>query len=441
MRRTLNRAIPALLAGAGVAAALATVASAAAAGVPGPPKASGKAHPGTKTIPLDATDAARLQKQNLILPAAQQLAGQARNASSDIAGVSIDVNAGVVNVYRTKVAAPLNISGAPVKVQVHKAKYSRGQMIAAAQRITGDAKTLGAQHVAVEAVGPTLDGSGLDVTVFAADQATLAKDTEALRAKYGAVVAAVHGSAAKTSTANEYFNGFRFNDYAPWYGGDRIASSSAGCSDGFAAWYNGPVMLTAAHCGPVGTTWYNGPRSAGGWSTIGNTNYSNTSTDIASIAVSSTSSFINVGSDPQSPSQLYINSWASPVVGQYLCQSGSYTGERCGLQVVDTGQYVCTSWFLWICTSSMGPLADVISAYGSGSPAAGHGDSGGPVYRYVYVNGSWQGVAEGLVHGQLTPNAQSAYPSYFPDNLWCPAPEGWSQRCSSGFSFAHMPGY
>src|SRR5262249_61750550 len=119
--------------------------------------------------------------------------------------------------------------------------------------------------------------------------------------------------------------------------------------------------------------------TGGGWRAVGSTNYSNTSTDIASIGVSSTSNYINIGSDPQAPTQLNINAWASPVVGQYLCQSGSYTGERCGLYVVDTGQYVCTSWFLWFCTSSMGPLADVISIYGSGSPAARHRDSRRPV--------------------------------------------------------------
>src|SRR5213078_3797115 len=129
------------------------------------------------------------------------------------------------------------------------------------------------------------------------------------------------------------------NDYAPWYGGDRLASSSVGCTSGFAATYNGlPAMLTAAHCGGVGTAFYNGPTTSGGWNFMGNVTYSNANSDIASIQVSSYSTYINVGSNPQAPSQLYVGSWASPVVGQYLCESGSYTGEVCGLRVVDTGQ-------------------------------------------------------------------------------------------------------
>ncbi len=79
----------------------------------------------------------------------------------------------------------------------------------------------------------------------------------------------------------------------------------------------------------------------------------------------------------------------------------------------------------------------MINSAGSGGYAAGHGDSCGPV---DLRNGS-RGVAEGLVHGQLTPNEQAAYPAYFPDTMWCPAPEGWQQRCSAGFSFTDVPGY
>ena len=85
----------------------------------------------------------------------------------------------------------------------------------------------------------------------------------------------------------------------------------------------------------------------------------------------------------------------------------------------------------------MGPMADVVNYLGSGSYAAGHGDSGGPLYWY---DSSGYVRPVGQVHGQLFPNAKAAYPAYFTDQMWCPAPEGWQQRCSAGFSFAHMPG-
>jgi hypothetical protein len=51
------------------------------------------------------------------------------------------------------------------------------------------------------------------------------------------------------------------------------------------------------------------------------------------------------------------------------------------------------------------------------------------------------GIAEGLVHAVLSPNAAANCPAYGGDTMWCPSPEGWSQRCAAGFSFVHMPGY
>jgi hypothetical protein len=323
-------------------------------------------------------------------------------------------------------------------VVVHQARFSRTAMDQAAGAITADARSLGEQHVSVQAVGPAVDGSGVDVSVVAdaSDTAGVAMASALLHQRYGSVIGNVTGEPRQNSNQGLYFAGWRFNDFAPWYGADRIESSTSGCTSGFAAWYNNaPVMLTAAHCGGIGTNWWNGPHTNGTFSFMGSTVYNNAHTDIAAFSVSSNLRYINVGSDPQAAYQIYISSWASPIVGQSLCQSGSYTGERCGLAVVDTNQQVCLSWFLWWCTFWQGPLADVINTAGWLEPAAGHGDSGAPVYSRVSSSG------EGLVHGQLTPNAHAAFPNYFPDNLWCPSPEGWSRRCSSGFSFAHLPGF
>jgi hypothetical protein len=420
-------------------------ASATAAAGPKPPKPDkGAAKAGQTPAALPGDQAETLKKQELLLPVAQGFADQARGADSDIAGVTIDVDAGVVHLYRKNPRKALDLAGAPnnAKIEVHAAKFSRKELIDAAEQVTRDAQALGQQQVTVESVGPAVDGSGIQVAVLSNDSGDLDRASQLLKSRYGTIVGSVNAVESKTSDSELYFNGWRFNDFASWYGGDRLASSTSGCTSGFASTYNNaPAILTASHCGGVGTNWWNGPNTVGGFRFMGSTVYSDTATDVAAIGASGSLN-INVGWDPQAASQLYVGSWASPVVGEYLCQSGSYTGERCGLRVVDTAQYVCLSYFLWWCTSWQGPLADVISAYGSGSPAAGHGDSGGPVYQYAYINGSWQGIAKGLVHGQLTPNARAAYPAYFPDNVWCPSPDsGSSPRCSSGFSFAHMPGY
>jgi hypothetical protein len=385
--------------------------------------------------------AARLAAQSRLLPVAKSLAGEAKDAASGIAGVSVDAATGTVRVYKTA-GGRLHLSARPagVKVQVLPARFSRLAMLAGTSRITGDAKTLGAAHVSVQSVGPTVDGSGLDVSVLVSGKdaaAQLARADALLRQRYGAVVHTVTATEHRTTASADYFTGWRFNDYAPWYGGDRLSSSVGGCTSGFEAIYNGaPSMLTASHCGGVGTSFYNGPSTSGTYRFMGNSVYSNSGSDVAAIGVTSATNTINVGSTT-APTQMGVSGWASPVVGEYLCQSGSYTGEVCGLRVVDTNQQQCVSWFLFICTSYMGPLSDVVNSAGYGNYAAGHGDSGGPVYSRV---GSTV-VAKGLVHGQLTDTAKNSYPSYFSDQMWCPSPEGWSQRCSSGFSFAQMPGY
>jgi hypothetical protein len=415
----------------------------AAPGVPGPPAGSpGAAKAGqTDGAATSGPQAELTKKQEKLIAVAQKLADKAKEKGSDFAGVSIDPDTQTIHLYRKDKAKGPGLDAVPagVKIDVHAAKFTRNEMLDASEQITRDAQLLGEQqHVVVEAVGPTVDGSGIDVTVFSTDAAGLDKASKALHDKYGAIVGDVHVAAKKTSESDQFFAGFRFNDYAPWYGGDRISSSSVSCTTGFAATYNGlPAMLTASHCGGVGTSFWNGPTSSNGWNFMGNVNYSNTNTDVASIGVSSYSTYINVGSNPQSPGQLNISSWASPVVGQYLCQSGSFTGEVCGLRVVDTGQYVCLTHVLWWCTSWQGPIADVINYLGPSYYSAGHGDSGGPVYLRM---GSY-GIAEGLVHAVLSPNAAANYPAYGGDTMWCPSPEGWSQRCAAGFSFVHMPGY
>jgi hypothetical protein len=410
-------------------------------GVPGAPAASPNADkPGQADAGPDP-QAELTKKQEKLIAVAQKLAAKGTEKGSDFAGVSIDPDTGTVDLFRKDKSKGSGLDSVPagVKVEVHAAKFSKKEMLDAAAQITDDSKTFGQQqHLGIAAVGPSIDGSGVDVTVVGTDTSELDKASEALHSKYGAIVGDVSLSKNKTSDSDLFFNGFRFNDYAPWYGGDRITNFSIGCSTGFAAVYNGlPAMLTASHCGGVGTNFWNGPTSSNTYNFMGSVTYSNSSTDVASIQVSSYSTYINVGSNPQAPTQLNVTSWASPVVGQYLCQSGSYTGEVCGLRVVDTNQYVCQSWILWWCTSYQGPIADVINYLGPSYYSAGHGDSGGPVYMRA---GSY-GIAEGLVHAVLTPNAAANYPAYGGDTMWCPSPEGWSQRCAAGFSFVHMPGY
>lgn len=422
----------------------ANMASAAAPQPPTPSSSVTKSGVASPTPTLTPQMAAQQSKQAKLLPIATDLEGQARNAGSGIGGVRIDVAAGTVHVYKTAKGRSLQLPAhvpTGVNVDVEPAQFSRAAMLATTNDVTHDADVLGQQHVSVQSVGPSMDGAGINISVLVdgndAD-AQLRHASALLHQRYGDIVHSVSATEHKSTSHDLYWSGWRFNDYAPWYGGDGVLSSAGGyCTTGFSAVYNSaPVMLTAAHCGGVGSAFGNGPRNNGSYDAMGSSVYSNSSTDVAAISVSSTTNTINIGS-ALAPTEMNVSGWRSPIWGQYLCQSGSYTGEVCGLMVLDTNQQQCVTWYLGSCIAWQGPLADVINSAGSGSYAAGKGDSGGPVYS----RDASSLFAKGLMHGQLTDIAKNAYPAYYPDNLWCPSPAGWSQRCSSGFSFAHMPGY
>lgn len=405
--------------------------------------AEARAKGASTALRLSAKDAALQKRQAPLLEAAGVAIKASHVKGSDIAGASIDVAAQRVDLYRTKpgAALPAGMARAGVTVRVHAAKYSAGQLDKAAESLKASRKALGDKGVVVSAFSVPVTGAGLDVTLLQAPASAKGAPKSLGAAAAKAVLTATLGdyvattrTSSTTETAKPYFSGWRFNDYPSWYGGDRIAQ---GCTTGFPALFNGAMeMMTATHCGGNGTVFTNGPRSNGTTSYLGTVISANSGTDVSVIDVAGSSNYINVG-PAENSSVRAVGAWQSPVVGSYICQSGSYTGEVCGLRVVDTNQSVCTSYFLWICTAYMGPMADVVNYLGSGYYAAGHGDSGGPLYWYDstgYVR------PVGQVHGQLFPNAKAAYPAYFTDTMWCPAPEGWMQRCSAGFSFAHMPG-
>ena len=133
-RRTLGTALVAALATTGLAGA------AYAAPQPGPPApGSGGAKAGQESAPFTGAAADKLKRQDALLPVARNLAAQARSASSDIAGVSIDPDSGTVHLYRTDTGRPLGLGGKPagVKVAVHAAKFSRQDMNNAANARAG----------------------------------------------------------------------------------------------------------------------------------------------------------------------------------------------------------------------------------------------------------------------------------------------------------------
>jgi hypothetical protein len=406
----------------------------------------GRAGQAVSARPVQSAQAeARIATQVALRPTAQELVRQSTAAGSDIAGVRYDLDAGVIHLYRTDQRRSVRLSGAAAgaagKVVVHPARFSHIAMTAAQTRLVKEADGLVAAGVTVDAVGPNVDGSGLTVAVVAADAKALDTATVALRATYGDLIAAVTAVPQAASDKSLYFSGLRFNDSAPWTGGDRIQTPAGGCTTGFSALLSGsPVALTAAHCGSAGWPVVNGPTFAGTYNTMGTIAQSDGNTDIGAIAVADSWPFVNAG-PAESPYQMLVLSWGAPIQGETVCQSGSYTGEVCQLFVVDTNVRSCVRRNIFgSCRQWTGNFADAINLAGSGVPATGHGDSGAPVYEFGAPSaGVGNGV--GLVHGQMTGVGSGNWPAYVPDTLSCASPEGVQPRCSSGFSFAHLPGF
>jgi len=406
----------------------------------------GKAGQAVQARPLQSAQAeARIATQVALRPAAQDLVRQSRATGSDIAGVRYDLDAGVIHLYRTDLRRSLQLSAAAAggasKVVVHPARYSHTAMTNAQTGLVKDADGLVTAGVTVDAIGPNVDGSGLSVAVVAKDAKTLAAATTALRAKYGDLIAKVTGVSEPASDKNLYFGGRRFNDSAPWTGGDRIQTPAGGCTTGYSALLSGsPVVLTAAHCGSAGWPVVNGPTVNNTYTDLGTIAQSDGNTDIGAIAVTDSWPFVNAGS-AESPWQMLVLDWGAPIQGSTVCQSGSYTGEVCQLFVVDTNVRSCVRRNIFgKCKQWTGNFADAINLAGSGVPAAGHGDSGAPVYEFGAPSAG-VGNAVGQVHGQLTGVGGGNWPDYVPDTLPCASPEGVTPRCSSGFSFAQMPGF
>src|SRR4051812_38362459 len=132
------RALSSRTLGSALAVALATTGFAGAAqaasplGPPDPDPNAAKAGQGAPP-PLPHETAGKLKRQKALLPVARDLASQAGEAGSDIAGVRIDPDTGKVHVYRTDTGSPLDIGkkAAGVDIDVHPARFSRAEMNAA----------------------------------------------------------------------------------------------------------------------------------------------------------------------------------------------------------------------------------------------------------------------------------------------------------------------
>jgi hypothetical protein len=166
----------------------------------------------------------------------------------------------------------------------------------------------------------------------------------------------------------------RFNDFAPFWGGDQIYEFGAGynqyCSSGFAVLKSGShYMLTAGHCYQVNSNVFTGNSVAYG--TVTYSIFATNGLDAELIGGQHYGGYIWRGRDSQGLSfGQVVNAYDPPVGYTDFCSSGWHSLELCGLH--DTGNNI-------LACDSNGQCSDKLARF-AGDNHWLPGDSGGPIY-------------------------------------------------------------
>jgi len=256
-----------------------------------------------------------------------------------------------------------------VKVEIRETEFQPGVLRKVMREIL-------AENENVTAVSMNPDGSGIQVFLAGAPQNQRNRSLVNYFSDLPFPVQVEYGS---FSPANS-----RQNDRTFRLGGARINmiedSRIVGrCTSGFAALRpnNESVMITAAHCGPDGSWWGAVDMTNATFTPWGNISARTARYDAAII------------SSPNGWAQpfIWVNAWDSasvipihgvlaPRIGDEVCMSGSFSGLVCGNLVENTKEYYLSS-------NPQVSVSGFISRQLDNVPAAGNGDSGGPVFRVV----------------------------------------------------------
>ncbi len=278
-------------------------------------------------------------------------------------GFYVDAAAKTLNVHwKGKPPAKVGAAAAVAKAQglivkVHPAKYSRAELDAEAARLlaTGSIQGIGAKH----------DGSGLRVT-----------RKVGLSAQAAVPVRSTVPIDLETGTAE--LAASRYRDTSPYKGGGFISYETDGrpqgaCSTGFAVIDNASNrdgLLTAVHCGWLGTRYHNGAGQLVG--EVGNVTYQSD----AAIIFAAAEPKVWIGDSIRNEANQYgldVVGAAETLPGDFVCTSGAFSGTICDIRVTETGlNHDFPGWGLFF------GLAEAVHT--GGYSAGGNGDSGGPVF-------------------------------------------------------------
>lgn len=253
-----------------------------------------------------------------------------------------------------------------VPIKVVPAAYALRELKTEATRLVKEGTASG-----VVLAAPLADGSGLRVRV---EESATTRAAQALTT----VPTSVEVGDAPTPTG-------RWADTVPFWGGSTIerpvnANTVARCTTAFAGRRNNQnVLLTAGHCGSTGQAWTTPSGTYFSRITVGTGNYKAPDLEALFIPVSDHRGRIyDGGVDPTGQGigefSKGVAGWAPPEVGQYICQSGSYSGVRCSIRIT-------LKWVTYALDAGTIVTNGVEAQRDDKANAVGKGDSGGPIFR------------------------------------------------------------
>ncbi|WP_434450887.1 hypothetical protein [Lentzea sp. E54] len=280
-------------------------------------------------------------------------------------GFYVDAGSKTLNVY-WKGKAPARVTAAAavaraqgLKVKVHSAKHSEAELRAEAARLVKG-------NASIQSIAAKYDGSGLTVKQAGLSARSALQSSVAIEVETGEIAPAAS----------------RLVDTSPYKGGAYIENYQGGvvqggCSSGFAVVSNttgADQLLTAAHCGDQGSYYTN---AAGDY--IGTAETRVVSSDSQIIGLNTTATAqgrIWIGDSIETNANQYgldVIGAQATLPGDWLCDSGAFSGTICDIQAVNTG--------LTINLGGFGVVQNVVEAlHRGGYSAGGNGDSGGPVF-------------------------------------------------------------
>lgn len=315
------------------------------------------------------------------------------------AGSVWDPQSGKVALYATadahRVETILAELGVSDSIEVRHATRSAAQKAQIVRDLLGSDGALESGHQIVS-VAPSTDGSTFTVIL---DENIRTRSAVQLP-DVDADIVIEYGPPAEPVTRNHAPTPQRFS-------GAYMSQGRFSCSSGFRVTEittSTPAMASAHHCGQsTFEQWYYGTGTSHlfgqfqGGLYPGGAYYG----DITSWKGAGLADFapgIFIGDNTVAGSGVFaIRGAVSSTVGTNVCYSGSRSGTVCGNTITGTGQGVCYL-DVPVCYENI-----VVTQQISGVPAAGNGDSGGPVYQPVSPQGPYAaGVISGIRNGTAT---------------------------------------